>query len=1057
MKFLLSLLVSPILALGWYIGEADQGYTLDIKGTAFRARINKKFPSFLGVLHDAGCPLDPFIGYFYGWWTSSDFPLEGKGWVGLHMPIYRLRDVKISKENGGIRVKTEVSLKDDPFVRIRNHYIFYEGVPGFEMEREFLDEGGKRFGPAGLWLGGTISEFPISNAALPDNYFYEGKWWSNIQHSWLDLNHLQGGPQNGEYFVILYWSKTKRYLIIAIPPQGFAGGIKALRFCWRGDWKEPAWGQNTGFFSYGKFKARFLAGRGSREEAVRKATDLLQGKWAKLATPNRGRKEEGREVRYLANGYYRLGIDMRRGEVVSLQVDVSGRGKWGEDLLRGKNCRIYFGGASLWQRSIYPDEQYNLYLEPETGKTERVSNSSIHFSELTLFSPEGSPLITASLGISLEADSILLKTEFQSLRDISLPYIGWHLDFPIASWERFYNSAGGYFHRRMLENYKMSIYDLQPCYRPIGSDLIAYGGEGFLPEFSSLALEVRNEGSDTPLFVHLPNPLFDRSMSISKIAVTPCSYDWPRHNCREMSLERGKTYKLAVALRLFSPISPPSQGTFLIHLPNAPEVEKTLEMFYREHCFGGPFAPDGMIPFFWTLAGKYNPRFDLEAMRNSLEIYLTALPDGKTTRDEEGNILPRGMMPIARLGDGRWMWYWNQTGYIFETNAQFILSALEYAILSQDKEFIKMIFPKLEEAFDFYRSMVDDGNLLTLPEPYTGRPEQGRPATYWDAWCIGHRYALLQVYYCASAEAMERLALFLGEEEKVGRYEVIGERAKEALFSVYWREGDIKDNRGKKLKGGRFISWIDVNGKEMDVGFTDISLLAYYFGFLSEEKAKQVIFWLDSDPNAYSWRDERTGNPCGIPSINTVDGNKEAFYVGIWNNFQRAPGVENGQTQFWHGGFDWFMRARFSPEDAWSKIEAFARRALRGDLASGHGLPYVRPLPMYEGSNTFSADDKPVGSDQGLTEDGILITVGIIEGIAGLRMDEESLYFRPAIPQRMANLSLENIRCGEVVLNIKYRGYGERVKGLKLNGSTISQPIPRSLLKNGDLIEVIIE
>lgn len=1017
--------------------------------------MNKSFPSFLGVLHDAGCPLEPFIGYFYGWWTSSDFPVEGKGWAGLHMPIYRLRDLKIERREGKTIIKTEVCLKDDPLLSIRSRYIFDEDALGFEMEREFIGSNGRRFGPAGLWLGGTLSEFPVSNASLPDAYFYEGKWWRKIEHTWSALERLQGGPKNGEYFVVFYWSEVKRYLVVAIPSEGFAGGIKALQFCWRGDWRDPAWAQYTGFFSYGKFRARFLIGRGSEEEAVRKARELLRGNWDRLKIP-KVKREESREIKHISNGYYRLGIDLRKGEIVSLQVDTRGKGKWSGSLIFGKNSRIYFGGPSNWQRSVYPDEPSNLVLEPRNVEPVKVFHYSLRFPNLHLVSPEGEALVKASLDFRLDKDAIILRAEFQSFRDIYLPYIGWHLDFPAGSWERFYNSGGGYFHRRMLENYKMSIYALQPCYRPIGNDLIACADEGSQPLFRFLTLEIRDAGSDTPFFVHLPNPLFDRTMGITKIIVSSCTFDWRIHNCRPISLERERKYRLSAVIRLLPYIRPPSQGTFRIYLPNAPEVERALEMFYLEHCFGGPLAPEGMIPFFWTLAGKYNPRFNLETMRNNLEIYLLAVADGETTRDEMGDILPRGIMPIARLGDGGWMWRWNQTGYIFETNAQFILSVLEYAILSKDMKFIGKIFPKLEEAFYFYRSLADEREILVLPQPYTGLPQQGRPSTYWDAWCIGHRYALLQVYYSASAFALARLAYFLDEQEKADEYKRVGERAKESLFSLYWREEDLRDNQGRKLRGGRFLSWIDVNGKEIDFGFTDIPLLANYLGLLPKEKVEKVISWLDSDPNAYSWKDGRTGKPSGIPAINTMDGNKEAFYAGIWNNFQRAPGTQNGQTQFWQGGFDWFIRARLSPEDAWKKVEAFAKRVLRGNLASGHGLPYTRPLPMYEGSNAFSADDKPVGSDQGLMEDGILITVGIIEGIGGLRMDEEKLYFQPAIPREAADISFENIRCGDVILHIQYRGFGNKVKEVRLNGKAITHPIPRSILKNGDLIEVII-
>jgi hypothetical protein len=1035
--------------------EADGGFTISVEGKEFRARINKKFPSFLGVLNDAGSPSDPFLGYFYGWWTSSDFLLEGKGWVGLHMPIYKLEKLKIEKGKRSVEVSTDVSLKDEPNIHIRSRYIFYEGVSGFEMEREFIARNGKRFGPLGLWLGGVLSEFPVSNASLPDSYYYQGKWRDKIEHNWQNISSQQKEEGGGAPFVIFYWKATKRYLVSLIDPKGFAGGIRALHFCWRGEWKDPAWWEETGFFSYGKFKARFLIGRGSKKEALKKANELQKGIFPSLSQKMKEETRKGK-IEFIKNGFYRLGIDVDRGEVVSLQVDVMGRGEWGANLLAGKRTRIYFGGPSNWQRSVYPSDSYPLYLSPNRTKKWEISSTSLYIPSLLLFSPEREPIISASLTYSLENEKILLKAEFESLRDITLPYLGWHLDFPSNSWKRFYNSAGGYFHIRMLSNYKMSMYDLQPCYRPIGNDMIAYGEDDSLTPFRTIAMELKNEGSDMPFNIHLPNPIFDEPMGISKIAITGSQFDWTIHNCRSMSLKRGKVYRLELSLRIIPPPAPPSQGTFILRFPHSPEIEKAINMFYQEHCYGGPVAPIGIVPFFHILAGKYNPRFSLELTKEKIREYLSALADGETTRDEEGNLLPKGMMPIAKYGDGRWMWRWNGTGYIFEINAQFILSVLGYFILTRDREFIAEVFPKLEEAFGFYKSMADN-DVLTLTNPYTGLPNQNRPATYWDGWNIGHRYSLLQVYYVASAGALARLAKALNYDDKANEYKRISEKARKVLFSIYWREKDIRDNDGRLLEGGRFLSWIDVNKKEIDVGFTDIPLLANYLGLLSDEKALKVRLWLDSDPNAYSWKNGKTGKPCGIPSINTIDGNKEVYYAGVWNNFQLPPGFENGQTMFWQGGFDWFLRTKFSLEEVYEMVKSFSERALRGDLASGHGLPHTRPLPMFEGSSTFSANDKPVGSDQGLPEDGVLIAVGIIEGIGGLRLNEEHLYFEPAIPEQLRDFSIENIRIGDVILNIKFSGWGRNVKLVRKNGEPVPHPIPRSLLKTGDLVEVYLD
>lgn len=1017
----------------------------------FEARINTSFSSMLGCLLDAGLPDRPRAGLFYGYWTSADATIADQ-WHGMHEPVYDPVRVESGGAPGSPWLECELAYRPDPSLRIVSRYELSPGAPGFRLIRTYRDTDGEgpTWGPAGMWVGGVASMFPHADALPPDSYWLDGRWSREIVDH-IDAETWREPPGPVRHAAILHWSSQDRWLASVSRPELFSGAIRGLTFGWRSEWQDPAWAALTGPFREATVVVDYLVGSGSPEEAEGVVTRFAEtGEWPSAETAEPALAPEP-EMVTLESPWWQVEAMAASGWVESLRHDPSGQGRWGEELLPGR-ASLALSGGSHHQRSVYPEHTEELALVTTDGSA-ALGKGQITLTGLLLRDPlDGGAIAEAHAEIRLDGPWLELEATVTPREELRLPYLGWWLDVPAGSFEEFHGEGGGFATADGLGGYRMSFLDLQPYRRPFAAKILALPGASR----EALELEAVQEPGEPPRWVGLPNPLYDDALGIQRLVVSASGLDWQKHNCPGTVLPAGRPHRVAMRLR---PIpseqaqAPPSD-TFEIRTPADPGTGRTLTRFYREHCFGGAIGLGGCMPWFWRLAGKYSPHHNPELGLLALEEQLgAALPEPREIAP--GVTLPVGALPLGRLADGSWMWAWNDRGYIFEATAQALLGIADICREGRRAGWVAAHWSELERAAGFYEALVGEHGTVTMPLPFDGLVGQGRSSTYWDAWCIGAEYPLLEVYRAATCRAMADLAELAGRPEDIATWTERAERSRSALLARYWSDSPT-DDAGQPLDGGRFVSWIDREGKVRDVGFTDIPLLAGYLGLLEPERAEAALRWLDSDPNAYSWRDAQTGVPCGVPAINTVDGNRDQYWAGVFNVFQRAPGVENGQTMFWHAGLDWRLRAvTRGSEDAGRVLAGFLARARRGGLTSGHGLPQARPLPMYTGTNTMSADDRPVGSDGGALEDGMLVSTGIIEGMAGVRFDGSSLGLEPHLPEALRDLGLANLRLGSRLVSLRYVGWGDAVAQVTLDGEAHTLPIPAERLRDG--CEIVVE
>lgn len=1075
---------------------------------AVRALVLTQSPSYSTVLHDVSLFVGGRWREIYGWWAVSDAMLGNK-WKTLGSPDFETVEPEKPRGQrfGTVRDEftAETRLAGTPEARIETTYEFFRGFPGVRMRRTFSvpAKSGLSWGDCGYWLGGSAWGFPVFNAVAPTSYYYRGEWREKPVHKVKgDFPAMAADTGSDLRFAILYWDSTRVWLAMALEPASLESPFKTPQFVFRGGgMTAPSWFERTGPFTRGEFVSWYMGGCSSRSEAVATVESFSQSIGTKpritsvapeslgpirdvaqeetgAATialadhPPAKRDADAARVR-LENRFVRLAFDPAECRVTELILRPEGRQTSATDLLAASGSGIWFTAGSRWQRSLDWRDTDNRHLVPDTSHAtvETTSSNALRISGFVLADPETSaPVFRGDMLVALAQDrpSADFTCEYEAIADNDLPYLGWHFDFPKGSY-RWFIGDGQMDDSQRWQKYRMGYSDLQPMRYGLGSQrLLAFpdkGGEGDL----GLSLAYLPQTNVAQRACNLPNPLFDDPQGIQKIAMTATKLVWRFHNMRGIGHKAGERKTIAVRIETAPRklLNDQPRRSLRLDLPASPETAARLDHFWIHHAREGPGGIEGAGAWWYTLVSRFNPNLSPTSWRDGLLKYLGKQSRGNA-KSSERFIVPRGGLPLRENATD---FNWNG-GYWFEVNAHVVLSAEQYYLVTGDRDFLTSALPDLESAIEFYRGMVAEDGIVTLPEPFNGI--DGPIICYWDAWNMGHKPAFIQMYAAGAVLAMARIEAAAGRPEKAAEYGQTAQRLQQALIIRFWREADLTDNDGKPIRGGRLISWVDRDGRKLDAGFTDLNLMAVHLGLLPPTHTKRVFEWLDDDPYAYAWRDKLTSRPVSILSFNTIDGNStrvywksngpRRYFAGAFNPFLTPSGMENGQIQYWVAGFDLLNRIRNGDAARAAKmLDDFLSRYARGDLNCGHGVPESRPLPMFQGTSQMSPLDEPCGSDQSLGEDGLIYGLGVVSGLLGLDCDYDGLRIRPNLPEAFRDATLSNFRYRSANLTVKYHGFGNRVRSVTVDGNPVNPAgpvIPFSWnpgAESKSLVDVVLE
>lgn len=377
------------------------------------------------------------------------------------------------------------------------------------------------------------------------------------------------------------------------------------------------------------------------------------------------------------------------------------------------------------------------------------------------------------------------------------------------------------------------------------------------------------------------------------------------------------------------------------------------------------------------------------------------------------------------------------------TNPLFIVGVADSFLWTGDVAFLRTMLPRLRRAIAFTRRELGlrHGRHVVVPWPgHDGRsgitvseagvktlwPGRGIGSNYWDLLPFGGHdaFATIQVEL-----ALRRLAELEAAAAAHPEWEIpppagddlpapallgLADEVRADFRRTFWSE-----------ETGRFVGWIDCEGRAYDYGFTFLNLEAVARGLASDEQAERILAWIDGQrfvagdlsqgADIYHW----TFGPRATTRRN-VDA-----YVWSWLDPEKIPWggqVQDGGAVLGFSYFDMLARLRIrGPDDAWQRLAAIVNWFADVQAAGGYRAYYAVP-----GRGTLQGGGTPggLGCDQEFLESGLVPHV-LVEGFLGLAPTAQGFALMPRLPTAWSALTVRGLHVHGSVVNVQALAGGQ--------------------------------
>ncbi len=308
---------------------------------------------------------------------------------------------------------------------------------------------------------------------------------------------------------------------------------------------------------------------------------------------------------------------------------------------------------------------------------------------------------------------------------------------------------------------------------------------------------------------------------------------------------------------------------------------------------------------------------------------------------------------------------------------------------------------------------------LTLNEDGTKNIVHGRGVgnNYWDLLPFGGQDAFLTI---TLFHALKRVADL---EEQITRHPewklpAMPERVG-ALRGHVARLRSEGSNKFWDDTNGRFVGWIDSDGKAHDYGFTFLNLEAVRYGFANQEQAKAIVDWVsgrrevagDTSTGAdiYHWR--------FAPRATTR--RNIGCYGWYWSSPESIPWgyqVQDGGAVLGFSFYDLMARLQVNgPDDAWQRLLQITEWFAETQAAGGY-RPYYAADPK---RGTLQGGGPPggLGMDQEFYES-VMVPQIMLYGFLGFTPQPDGFRVKPRLPTSWPSLTVTCIAVHDSVLDV---------------------------------------
>lgn len=338
------------------------------------------------------------------------------------------------------------------------------------------------------------------------------------------------------------------------------------------------------------------------------------------------------------------------------------------------------------------------------------------------------------------------------------------------------------------------------------------------------------------------------------------------------------------------------------------------------------------------------------------------------------------------------------------TNAIYPMAVAQVYLQTRDKGFLELKDPKTgESVLDKARRAMDyqlktlggSTGLLTITDPEIDGTPASKGNNYWDFWLFGGQSAYDNAFFYESLRWMAGLEEAVGNDARAAELRALRPLVRQRFNETFWDEAK-----------GRFIGWIDKDGKRYDYGFTFVNLPAVAWGLADGDRAKQILDWLDgkrtvagdtsTGKDIYSFGfaprtntlDAAAGSP---PMVNTWNG---ALNIKAGGNAEFGKQIQNGGAIFYVSYYDLMARLRAGCiANAMARMDGILDEAAKDEIR--------RDPANMEGHSDI------VGILREFPESG-LVPLIFLNGVLGLEPVANGLRIHPALPPGWKDAAVRN-------------------------------------------------
>jgi hypothetical protein len=379
------------------------------------------------------------------------------------------------------------------------------------------------------------------------------------------------------------------------------------------------------------------------------------------------------------------------------------------------------------------------------------------------------------------------------------------------------------------------------------------------------------------------------------------------------------------------------------------------------------------------------------------------------------------------------------------TGPLFILGCSDFFRWTGDRDFLRTSIGRMRRATRFVLDEFSVRVQKHVVVPWVGhdgrsgldvsptgetRPRLGLGVgnNYWDLLPFGGRDASATLLVYAALQRMADLERDIAGHPDWNIPEDGGPLAADDLASLAAAVREEFQQRFWSHDTGRFVGWIDADGRRYDYGFTTLNLEAIVAGLASPEQARSILAWLDgsrevADDTAraadiYHWR---------FGPRATTRRNVET-YVWAWSSPQSIPWggqVQDGGAVLGFSYFDIMARLAVNgPDDAWRRLGEIIAWFDEVQAAGGYRGFYAQPgRGTLQGGGTAGG----LGVDFEFLES-VLLPQVMLYGFLGFEPTADGFTVTPRLPQDWPSLTIRGIHVHDRVIDVTAeRGGGVRI------------------------------